>query len=315
MEVNFLTSGLQPGYLKSMWCIAFAALAAWPLAAAAQAASIPGRDLLAYPIALTAEAPALGTQTGTGLWNPATALLPEGNRWRLGVAAMSAPSDYGISAQVGTIAFDWRRTTLGLTIARAAVGDLSRTDTDPQSIGSDIPYTTTIVSVMAARRLSPHLVAGLALRSRNGRLDNVNRTGASLDAGLLAEHLAVADLRLGASTFLWNPGNADRERASYSIGADFRLAGGDTARTVRAGYALQSTTGLSSEQFAFASGRWGRWEARGGPVRTEIYGGTNTRFRLGITVRHAGYAVGVAREESAGEFAPTYHFSLGSMFK
>ncbi len=260
-----------------MWRIVFTALAAWPLRASAQAAAIPARDLLAYPIALTAEAPALGSQTGTGLWNPATALLPEGNRWRLGVAAMSAPSDFGISAQVGTIAVKWRRTTLGVTVARAAVGELLRTDTDPQSIGAEIPYSTMIMSLMAARRLSRHLVVGVALRSRNGRLDNVNRTGASLDAGMLAEHLGVLDLRVGASSFLWHPGNSERERASYSVGADIRVTGRDTARTVRAGYALQTTTGLSSEQFAFVTGRLGRWEARGGPVRTEIYGGANTR--------------------------------------
>jgi len=49
-------------------------------------------------------------------------------------------------------------------------------------------------------------------------------------------------------------------------------------------------------------------------VHTSIYAAANWRGRLGIGVRHAGYAVGVSREESASGLAPTYHFSLGAVF-
>src|ERR1035437_3617345 len=57
--------------------IVFTVLTLSPLAAWGQSGEIPGRDLLTFPVGLTAEAPALGTTAGTGLWNPATALLPE----------------------------------------------------------------------------------------------------------------------------------------------------------------------------------------------------------------------------------------------
>ena len=39
-------------------------------------------------------------------------------------------------------------------------------------------------------------------------------------------------------------------------------------------------------------------------MRTQIYGSSNLRLRLGVAVRHAGYALGVSREESANGLAP-----------
>src|ERR1035437_11111193 len=71
------------GYLKLMRRIAFTVLTVSPLAAWGQSGEIPGRDLLTFPIGLVAESAALGTTAGSGLWNPATALLPDGFRWRL----------------------------------------------------------------------------------------------------------------------------------------------------------------------------------------------------------------------------------------
>jgi hypothetical protein len=298
-----------------MWRLAFALYLLCPAAGGAQSGAIPGRDLLAFPLGLTAEAAALGTQAGNGLWNPATVHLEGAGRWRLSAAAMSAPSEISVSSQVGSIAGVWRRTTLAFTVARAAVNDLPHTDSDPLAIGGDIAYSTLLLSAIAARRLSPHLIGGVALRSRNGRLDDVSRTGVSVDAGVYAEHLTSLDARAGASTFLLSPWAGSRERATWLVGADVRLVGADSARTVRAGYALQRTQDVSTEQFLFAAARWGPWEARGGPVRTAIYGTSNWRARLGIAVRHASYAVGVSREESAGGLPPSYNFSLSSVLK
>ena len=298
-----------------MWRLAFALFFLYPAAGSAQADAIPGRDLLAFPLSLTAEAAALGTFAGNGLWNPATVCLPDSGRWRLSAASMSAPTDISLSAQVGSIATVWRRTTFAITVARAAVSGLLRTDSDPQGIGTDIPYSTLVISAIAARRLTPHLVGGIALRSRNGQLDDVNRTGYSMDVGAIAEHLTALDARLGASTFLFSPWAGSRERPSWLLGADARIVGADSVRTLRAGYALQDTQGLSTEHYLFAAARWGPLEARGGPVRTEIYGGSNWRGRLGIAVRVGGYAVGIAREESANGLERTVHFSLSSVLK
>ncbi len=295
--------------------IAFTLLAIGPVAAWGQSGEIPGRDLLTFPIGLTAEAPALGTTAGTGLWNPATVLLPDGYSWRLSVAAMSAPSDIGVDAQLFSVVGAWRGTTFGLSVTRASVSDILRTDTDPQSIGDPIPYSTTVVSLVAARRITSKLILGAALRERNGSLDDLNRSGLSLDVGAIAEHLTRFDMRVGASTFLMTPGAAASERASWLFGFDGRVAGADSVHGVRVGYSLQVAQALFTEHYVFASARWGDWEVRGGPVQTDVFGGATMRLRLGIVLHYAGYKVGVAREDGVNGLAPTYQFSLSSLLK
>lgn len=295
--------------------IAFTVLTLSPLAAWGQSAEIPGRDLFTFPIGLVAEAGALGTTGGSGLWNPATALLPDGFRWRLSAAAMNAPSDIAVSAQLFSVDGKWNGTTLGLSVARAGVADVVRTDTDPQSIGNPVPYGTTIVSAVAARRIAPKLILGVAVRERSGTLDDVSRSGVSVDVGAVAEHLTRFDVRLGVSSFLLSPGAAAAERASWLFGADGRLVGADSVHAVRVGYALQVAQSLFTEHYFFASARWVDWEVRGGPVQTDIFGGANFRMRLGIVLHYAGYNVGVAREDGVNGLAPTYQFSLSSLLK
>jgi hypothetical protein len=170
--------------------IVFTVLTISPLAAWGQSGEIPGRDLLTFPVGLTAEAPTLGTMAGTGLWNPATALLSDGFHWRLSAAAMNAPSDVAAAAQLFSVAAPWRRTTFGLSVTRASVSNILLTDTEPQSIGNPVPNGTTVISLVAARRLTPNLSVGVAVRERNGSLDDVSRSGVSVDAGVIAEHLA-----------------------------------------------------------------------------------------------------------------------------
>lgn len=295
-----------------MWRISFTVMAAMPAVVTSQTTAIPGRDLLAFPLGRAAEAGALATSAGSGFWNPATAVLEAGVRWRLGAAAMSGPADLAVSAQVGSVAGRWKHTTWAFTVVHAAVDGLPRTDSDPLAVGGEVPYSTLVVSVVAARRLTPGVVAGVAVRARNGRLDDVSRTGASVDAGILADHLGPLDARVGVSTLLFSPWRAGAEHTSLLAAADMRVFSVDTSRTLRAGYGMQHTSDTSTEQYAFAAARWGAWEARGGPVRTEAYGASNWRARLGIAVRHSGYTVGVSREGSAGGLAPTFHFSLSA---
>jgi hypothetical protein len=295
--------------------IVFTLLVTAPAAAWGQAGEIPGRDLLTFPIGLTAEAPALGTATGAGLWNPATLLLPEGSRWRLSVAAMNAPTDIAVAAQLFSIAGDLRGTTIGVSVARADVSDILRTDTDPTSIGNPVPYSTTVFSLTAARRVAPHIILGAALRERTGSLDDVNRSGLSVDAGIVADHMTSRDIRVGASTFLMSPGGAGAERASWLLGVDGRVAGPDSTHAVRAGYSLQIAQSLFTEHYFYASARWNAWEVRGGPVHTDIFGGSSVRVRLGILIHYSGYQIGVAREDGVNGLAPTYQFSLSSLLK
>lgn len=299
-----------------MRCIGFALSLIWSVLLRGQSREVPGRDLLNFPLGLAGEAAPLGAQAGTGLWNPALALIEDGARWRVSVASMNAsPDDIGLSAQVGAIAVRWHQTTFGVTIARAAVADLLRTDADPQSVGNEIAYSTVLSSGIIARRFSPHFVGGIAVRFRSGQVDNLRRSAVSADFGVLAENFTSRDVRLGASTFLLRLNGASGERTSFLIGGDARILGSDSSRTIRAGYSLMDTPQLSVEHYAVAVVRWDRWELRGGPVRTEVYGASNVRLRLGVAIRHRGYSVGIAREESANGLAPTYHFTLTSLAK
>lgn len=276
---------------------------------------VPGRDLLSFPLGLTAEAPALGTEGGFGMWNPASIAVPQGYRLRLAVGTMSAPVDLAVSAQVGTVAGRWGNgTSFALSVASAAVTDLLRTDSDPQSIGDEIPYNTTLLSAIAARPLGPVLL-GVATRVRVGHLDNIQRHAVSLDVGVISKGLGPHDVRLAASTFLASPFSHQHERAEALAAVDMRLMGTDTLRTSRIGVSASLADGLYRELYGFGSARWGRLEARGGVAHTTAYGHANWRSRLGIAFHHRGYTIGVAREESPGTLSETYQFTLSSLLR
>lgn len=282
---------------------------------ALEAQLVPGRDLLSFPIGLTAEAPALGTTAGFGLWNPASVVIAPGNRARLAVGTMSAPVDVAVTAQVAAVGVRFRDgTTYAIGMAHASVGDLLRTDSDPQSIGDEITYTTTLMSLIAARPVGP-VTLGTALRVRSGTLDNIARRAVSLDVGAISRGLGTHDVRLAASTFLASPFSREHEKAELLLAADARLIGADTLRTGRAGLSYTAADGMPREAFGYLSGRWQRLEGRLGAARTEAYGRTNWRGRLGIAFHHRGYVIGVAREESAGNLSATYQFTLSSVLK
>lgn len=276
---------------------------------------VPGRDLLSFPLGLTSEAPALGTTAGFGLWNPASVLVPEASRMRLAVGTMSAPVDVAVSAQVATAAGRWRDgTTVAIGVAHASVNDLLRTDSDPQSLGDEIPYSTTLVSLMAARAVGP-MTLGAALRVRTGRLDNVSRHALSMDVGVISRGLGSRDVRIAASTFLASAFAKGHERVELLTAVDARLAGVDSLRTSRIGASYTAGDGLSREAFTYASARWVRLEGRIGAARTEAFGHTNWRGRLGMAFHHRGYVIGVAREEGAGNLSATYQFTLSSVVR
>ena len=257
----------------------------------------------------------MGSTAGFGLWNPASVAVPDGSRLRLAVGTMSAPVDVAVSAQLGTVAVRLHNgTTIALGLASAAVADLLRTESDPQSIGDEIPYVTTMVSLMAARVVGP-VTLGTALRLRNGRLDNMSGHALSLDVGAISRGLGAHDVRLALSTFLASPFSHEHERAELLAAADARLAGDDSVRTSRVGASYTVADGLSREAYVYAGGRWARLEGRVGIARTEAYGGSNYRSRLGIAFHHRGYVIGVMREESASNLSATYQFTLSSVLR
>jgi hypothetical protein len=290
------------------------ALAALPAAAAAQ--WVPGRDLLDFPIGTLAEAPALADQAGVVLWNPAAmALLPDTVRARVGIAALTTAADQGVSAQLvgGTLALR-AGLAAGLSVARASVADLVRTESDPESLGG-IAYSTTLLSGMIARRSPSHVVTGLALRYRTGQLDGTTRAAVGVDGGLLVDGLFGRDGRLALSSFLWSPGDGENERATYTGAADVRVAGERVSRELRAGYSFLTTEHGMGEHFGFVSARHGPLRGRLGAARSTAFGESRWRLRLGVGVYYARFAVGVAREETGAGLPATYQFSLSSTIK
>ncbi|MFN8583650.1 MAG: hypothetical protein U0163_22065, partial [Gemmatimonadaceae bacterium] len=99
-----------------------------------------------------AEAGALSLASGDGFRNPASILLPVGARGRASISSLLTGTQQSVSGQLATGAMAWQNTTIGLSVARASVAGIARTETDPQSIGGDVPYDGLIVSGLVARR-------------------------------------------------------------------------------------------------------------------------------------------------------------------
>ena len=291
------------------------ALLALPCTGWCQNAEIPGRELLRFPLGLVAEPAALPGMFNGGFWNPAAALLPDGAKWRLSAGAMSTPSDVSVKADAGAITGFWRGSSITLSVVRASVAGLVRTESDPLALAYDLPYSTTVTSFGIARALRPNIAWGVATRLRAGRIDFDRGSALSIDGGIVADHLTRFDVRVGASTFLASPWSKGKEHVSFLAGADARIAPVDSARFVRAGLSMTTTQDGDAEQFVYASGRYLAWEVRGGPVRTEVNGAENYRVRLAIGVHYRGYAVGVAREGSPGGLGPSYQFVLSSVIR
>ena len=282
-------------------------VATGPLAAQ----SVPGRDLLFSPLGLTGEPAALGTGTAGGLWNPATAGLGEGVRYRLGLAALNAPVDVAFTGQVLSAAYRVRGVgTLSASVMRAGVADLTRTDTDPQSIGGDIPYGIWVSSLGATRTVHEHVTVGAAFRWVAGRLDQQRAARPATDLGVLVEDLPWRDLRVAASTFLLAPGGSDR--ATLTGAADVRVVQQDSLTEVRAGLGVVHTARANTELVPFVAARFGRLDLRGGPVRVAAYGATTWRARLAIVMHQDDFTIGVAREENAAGLTPTYQLSVST---
>jgi hypothetical protein len=291
---------------------AAAALSALMIACPLLAQQVPGRDLYQFPLGTLAEPAALATAAGGGFWNPATLALGDTTRLLLSATALSSPIEQGVSAQLGTVAYRVRPSlTAGLQFSQASVADLLRTDTDPQSIGGEIPYRSTIIAAVAALRRGSATL-GLALRRRTGNVDDVTGHATSLDIGGTIDRPFRLPIRLAGSTFLQSvTGKSDRVSLLGAAEGLIPLGSVD----VRAGVAAQHDRDSGSETYLYASGRVPYFELRGGVVRQSTFGATTTRMRLGLGLRYARYLVGVAREEGTAGLGSTYQFMLTTVFR
>ncbi|WP_353264966.1 hypothetical protein [Gemmatimonas sp.] len=290
-------------------------LAAFGWAIRLGAQPVPARDLWEFPLGALFEPPALASEPGAGLWNPATIAVPKGERMRIGVASLATGNAQGVDGQL--LAAAWRRAsgaTIGVSLARAAVGGLVRTDSDPQSVGT-IAYNTTLVSLTASRELVPHLTAGAAIRWRNGQSDQLSRNAVAADFGAVLHDLPWRDARVALSSFLWRPGREIEDRPSVMAAADLRLIGVSRIREVRLGYSENAVNRGARERGPFVSGRFGLVEGRAGVMRTSAGAASITRMRTGLALYFARYVVGVAREEGLAGLGPVYQFTLSSLIK
>jgi hypothetical protein len=277
--------------------------------ASIQAQSVPGRDLLFSPLGLTGEPAAFGGGPAAGLWNPATGRLPDDSRFQFALAALNAPVDLAFTGQV--LNAGWRVPRVGsirLSVARAGVADLVRTDTDPQSIGGDVPYSIWVTSIGFARRVHPHVTLGVASRVMAGQVDRARGRRVATDVGIVVDSLTRADVRVAASSFLWAVGATDRP--SIAIASDARLIRLDESATLRGGVGLVHTDGATTEVYPFLAARIGRLDVRGGPVHVAGFEATTWRSRLAVVLQQDAFTIGVAREANAAGLTPTYQLSI-----
>ena len=292
----------------------FAVLASLIVGSTALAQDVPARELLEFPIGTIGAPGVLFRQSGHGLWNPATIAQPRDTKLQVSVATLSAPAEQGVSAQLLSVAVPFAaRTTVAATLVHAAVSDILRTDTDPQSLGPEIPYNTTVVSAAIARSNGP-VTAGLAARARFGEFDGTRAQTIGLDGGIVVTDLGPRAVKLGASTFLWGPGKIDRQ-VRYSAAGDMMLFGRDSLRSARGGYAFSFTEGITREHYFFGSARVGILEMLGGFARVIAFGENNSHVRLGVGLHYERYIVGVGREDNGAGMGSTYQFILSSNFQ
>ena len=276
---------------------------------------VPGRDLLRFPLGTMDRAPALGSALGDGLGNPASVALLDSMTLHVGIAAVQTSSQQGVTLQLGAFVARLPEDFLvSASFARAAVSDLVRTETDPQSLGEDIPYATQLVSVGVAKRIG-YLSGGASLRYRRGELDMNTQGELGADFGVLASGLPLRDLSVGVASFLWRPGRSPDQFTAINIAGDVRLAGSSALRQLRAGYSSSAIVSGAREEFAFAHARYGIWEGRAGLARDIVHGTQPWRTRLGITVHVAPYAVGIAREENGAGLDAIYQFTLSARLR
>lgn len=291
----------------------FAALICGGMATRSAAQQVPARDLLDFPIGSLAEPAALSTRLSSGFWNPAAIALPENARAVFGIAALNSPIELGLSEQLATASFRVpQHAIVTASIVHAAITDLVRTQTDPQSFGSEIPYGTSVYSLGISRQFT-HLAVGLAGRLRTGTADYVQRTSASLDAGLVADHVLGSPLRLAASTFLLSPSKG-RERPMILGAADAPVFHIDSTLEFRGGLAFSATDGRGNERYFFGAVRYATLEARGGIARLTEFGTTSDHLRLGLDMRYARYSVGITREQEGAGLGAVYQFMLTAAF-
>ncbi len=292
----------------------FAALASALLSAPAAAQKVPARDLFEFPIGLLADAPALSTRMPASLWNPAARAVDSTQRASIGLAGLSTPQNQGV--QLGMIGGEYqfrRNLSASFSFAQASVSDILRTETDPQSIGGEIPYGTSLLSAgLALTNKSTRfgiVSAGVDARYRWATVDQDAGSALSLDGGVIVDRILGTPFRGAASTFLFSP-DRSQDAATYMTAIDAPVFRRDSSLTVRLGYSLSATQSRGRDDYVFTSvdHRW--LNVTGGFDWSTVFGDQERRFRLGLGLRYASYLVAVGREDGFAGIGASYQFLI-----
>jgi hypothetical protein len=287
----------------------FAALASISLTTPAAAQQVPGRDLLDFPLGLLAEAAPLSSRMTGGLWNPATSMLSPSARAEFGFAGLTTPQEQGVHLDM--IAGSYRirpALTATLSIAQASVSDILRTETDPQSLGAEIQYGTTLASAGLSTSRA-NVTGGVAARYRWASLDTERSGVLAIDVGAIVDRVAGTPVRLAASSFLLAPSRS-KETPTYLAAADLPLIRRDSSFVLRGGYSFSQTDGRGREGYTFTTTTYRQFDASAGMAETSAFGNHDRRWRLGLGVRYAGYTAAIGRENGAAGVGGSYQFLL-----
>ena len=235
----------------------------------ASAQRVPGRDLLDFPLGLLAEAPALSTQMAGGLWNPATSALAAATRAEFGFAGLTTPQEQGVRLDMLAAAYKLKPNITGsVSLAQASVSDILRTETDPQSLGAEIPYSTTLLSIGAATTRK-NVTFGVSARYRWGTADTEHSGAFALDGGVIVDRVARTPIRFAASTFLFNPSSSVERGVVLRRGRRAAASSSTTTLVVRAGYSIAKTEQRGHEDYAFGTATYRQFDLSTGCVHDD----------------------------------------------
>ena len=283
-----------------------------PRDAAAQAAI--ASDLWQVAAGTLVVPPPLADDGSAALWTPAVVLPRPDPPVRLGIEAVHAPSDGGISGGIATLGIRLGGAgTLNAVYGRLGVDGLVRTETSPEGIGGDIPVFAEVMSLGFARALTPDLVAGVALRSVAGQLDTQARTQLGVDLGL--RYTDPAHVTVAFATRFFDPTfRQAQQAASYSLAAAYHTLPSPmwgTSGVISLRYGGTASRGESLQHLLSAGLALGGavdfdiGEVREATAGTEVW---RNRLGLGLTVGH--YRVYLGRDGGVNAFGATYRFGL-----
>jgi len=248
------------------------------------------------------------------LWTPATALPRPGPSLRVGVEAIHAPSEVGISGGIATLGLRLGGLgTLNAVYGRLGVDGLVRTETSPEGIGGDIPVYAEVASLGFARQITPSLVAGLAVRSVSGQLDVTSRSQLGLDVGI--RYSDPARVTVAFATRFFDPTLRQAEQAaSYSGAASYQTAPSamwGTTGVVILRYGATWTHGEGVQHLLSGGLSLGEVaELDIGAAREVEAGMALWRSRLGLALTAGRYRVYLGRDGGVNDFGATYRFGL-----